>query len=46
MFDLKCKKTDCEFNKNWNCSAKTVDIKKSTECKTYKKSDEDDTQKI
>ena len=39
MFDLKCKKTDCEYNKNYNCGAKEVEIEKDTECETYKKSD-------
>lgn len=43
MFDLKCKKVDCEYNKNYNCRANEIEIEKSTECETYKKSDEVET---
>lgn len=38
MFDLKCKRKGCEFNKNCNCTAKTVEVKQDTSCKTYKPS--------
>lgn len=40
MFDLKCKKTDCEYNKNYNCRAKDVEILENTECETFKPSNE------
>ena len=40
MFDLKCKKTDCQYNKYCNCRANLVEIEKSTECETYKPSNE------
>ena len=36
MFDIKCKKIDCEFNKDCNCDAKNLEVSKSTECKTFK----------
>ena len=38
MFDLKCKRQDCVYNKNCNCDAKNVDVARSTECKTYEPS--------
>lgn len=40
MFDLKCKRKTCVFNKNSNCTSKRVDVTKNTECKTYKPSNE------
>ncbi len=40
MFDLKCKRKGCEYNKNSNCTAKKVDVTKDTYCKTYKPSNE------
>ena len=36
MFDIKCKKVSCEFNKNCNCNTKEINISKVTECKTFK----------
>lgn len=35
MFDLKCKRMGCEFNKNCNCTAKEIKVKKDTVCRTY-----------
>ena len=35
MFDLKCKRQNCKFNKDCNCSAAKVDVAKSTACLTY-----------
>ena len=35
MFDLKCRRTGCEFNKNCNCTANEIEVKKNTICKTY-----------
>jgi hypothetical protein len=35
MFDIKCKRTECEFNKNCNCNAKDLEIAKNTLCKTF-----------
>ncbi len=35
MFDLKCKRQSCEFNKNCNCTAKKVEVKKDTSCETF-----------
>ena len=40
MFDLKCKQTNCTYNKNCNCTSKKIDVTKETDCKTYKKSNE------
>ncbi len=40
MFDLKCKRKGCVYNKSSNCTAKKVDVSKDTECKTYKPSNE------
>lgn len=35
MFDLKCKRMDCKYNKNCNCEAKKIDVASSTKCETY-----------
>lgn len=35
MFDLKCKRQGCEYNKNCNCTAKKIDVSKNTTCETY-----------
>lgn len=40
MYDLKCKRQDCEYNKNWNCTVKNLEIKDDTSCNTYVKSNE------
>lgn len=40
MFDLKCKRTGCVFNKSSNCTAKHIDVSKSTACETYEPSNE------
>lgn len=40
MFDVKCKRKGCRFNKNLNCSAKELSVKSDTGCKTYKPSNE------
>lgn len=40
MFDIKCKRIDCEFNKDCFCSSKNLEVSKSTECKTYKPTSE------
>lgn len=40
MFDLKCKRQGCTYNKNCNCTAKKVEVKKDTGCKTYEPSKE------
>lgn len=33
--DIKCRKLTCEFNDNWVCKAKHIDIEKSTQCSTF-----------
>lgn len=38
MFDIKCKRIQCEFNKDCNCTAKDLEVTKNTECKTFKPS--------
>jgi len=40
MFDIKCKRKKCVYNKNCNCTSKTIDVAKNTECETYKPSNE------
>ena len=35
MYDLKCKRQACEYNKNCNCTSKVVHVKKDTTCETY-----------
>ncbi|MBQ7467067.1 MAG: DUF1540 domain-containing protein [Clostridia bacterium] len=35
MFDLKCKRQDCKFNHNCDCTAKNVKVGKDTDCETY-----------
>ena len=35
MFDLKCKRMNCKFNEDCNCTAKNVDVDKATDCTTY-----------
>ena len=40
MFDLKCKRKGCAFNKNCNCTAKEVEVTKNTSCKTFEPSKE------
>ena len=46
MFDLKCKKLNCEYNKNHNCRAKVVEIQSDTECETFKPSKETNTNEV
>ena len=41
MYDLKCKRQDCEYNKNWNCSLKKLEIKQDTSCDRYRKTEKD-----
>lgn len=40
MFDIKCKRKGCRFNKNLNCTAKELSVKADTECQTYEPSNE------
>ena len=40
MFDLKCKKVNCVYNKSANCNAKHIKVTKETECDTFKASKE------
>lgn len=35
MIDLKCKLTNCQFNKNCNCTAKEISVDKSAQCKSF-----------
>ena len=39
MYDLKCKRKGCTYNKNSNCTAKVVEVKKDTGCNTYEPSE-------
>lgn len=36
MFDLKCKRQSCKYNKNCNCTAHRIEVDKQTACTTYK----------
>ena len=38
MYDLKCKRQGCTYNKNCNCTAKKVEVKKDKTCKTFEPS--------
>ena len=40
MFDLKCKRKGCTYNKNCNCTAKNISVKEDTGCDTYFPSNE------
>ena len=40
MYDLKCKRKKCVYNKNSNCTAKDVKVADDTACKTYAPSNE------
>ncbi len=40
MYELKCKRQSCSYNKNCNCTAKRVEIKADTACKTFQPSNE------
>ena len=46
MYDLKCKRKGCTYNKNCNCTAKIVEVEKNTGCKTYKPSGDIDENQI
>ena len=35
MYDIKCKRQSCEYNKNCNCTSKVINVKKDTTCDTY-----------
>ena len=35
MFDLKCKRMNCKFNKDCNCVAHKIEVAPSTTCLTY-----------
>lgn len=39
MYDLKCKREGCEFNKNCRCSAKHITISSAAECTSYSPSE-------
>lgn len=38
--DLRCRKTNCEFNKNLTCTAQKINISSELICKSYKKGDD------
>ena len=40
MYDLKCKRKGCQFNKDCNCTSKTIEVAADTGCKTYTPADE------
>ena len=48
--DIKCKKTKCEFNKDYACMAKKLDVSTNNMCHTFcpneKKQVDDKTKKI
>lgn len=33
--DIKCRKLTCEYNDNWVCKAKAIDITSKTVCETF-----------
>lgn len=40
MYDLKCKREGCKFNKNCVCTAKEISVTKNAECKSYSPSED------
>ena len=46
MYDLKCKRKGCTYNKNCNCTAKSVEVKDNTGCKTYEPSENIDRNQV
>lgn len=40
MFDIKCKREGCLYNKNQNCTATELEVTKDTSCKTFNPSNE------
>ncbi len=40
MFDLKCKREGCTYNKNCRCSAKHITIEKVANCQSYTPSED------
>ena len=38
MYDLKCKRQGCKFNKNCLCQAKEITIGKNAQCTSYEAS--------
>ena len=46
MFDIKCKRQGCIYNKNCNCTAKDIEVNTKTECKTYEASSNSDTHEV
>lgn len=38
--DLKCKKLDCVYNKEYGCIAKGIKVKHNLTCSTYEKNEE------
>ena len=36
MIDLKCKLTNCEFNKDSNCMAKEISVAENAECLSFR----------
>ena len=39
--DLRCRKTNCEYNKDLTCTAPKINITNKLVCKSYKKGKED-----
>ena len=37
--DLKCKKLDCVYNKEFSCSARGIQIKHNLSCDTFEKNE-------
>lgn len=46
MFDIKCKRQGCVYNKNCNCTSKDIEVNKKTECKTYEPSKNTDIHEV
>lgn len=46
MFDLKCKRKGCLYNKNNYCTSKEIEVTKDTACKTYTPSHEGEVNEI
>lgn len=40
MYDLKCKREGCIYNKNCVCAAREISVDKAAECKSYTPSED------
>lgn len=44
--DLRCTKTDCKHNHKYACMAESINVAKNADCKTYKRDEKKDIEKL